>query len=1406
MKLPSMNRQRTLALKRRFCTGGFVLVLIALACCGSVAWAGAPTPPVIDGKGQDLIDFGAAICPTCSNTGRPGSPEGNCTVDTVDATRDIAIGDPNADPCAQVFTNPNGSTYFVNGKDLNRFVFIYDRPNNNIYILWRAEGMIGDLDGNGDPDNNACPSTIDPDEHTNIPDQEGILGSDVYRADFDLDCDGFWNHGEPSIQVRNNSLEVIHDPSGTPIDIGGIGPSSAFAYRAEFYGTRPGGGVPGATGKDLEAVVHLTGPGLPAVYKVRAFSGSEDDFLGEDVTRFEGCPPFLGLALDKTASPARLCPNATTTVTLTVHNTSKVPLTNVNVVDDLPPGLSYVSGSTGSTCGVGQPTVTGQHVAWPSFSLAVDQTCAITFQARRGSECLGRVTNVAGASASFQSLCFNNVVMPVQAPPASFDLVCVDAPAVTLGMVCSPDRQCRGGPVVLTATATNTSRSPEDITIILPCGPQTFPNVSPNDQVTARCTTTLTQCPTQTFSGSATGHNECGDSNPAATASCAVNCVPQPAVSLTLSCSPARQCEGGPVTVTGTATNTSDGTEDITITVAGTTQKFPGVPAHESRTLTVNTTLAQCPTQTFSGSAFGHNECGDSNPPATGSCSVACLQPAIQVVKTATGDVVAGGTIHYTLTVRNPSTEVDLDRVQLTDDLCSNSSNPRNFTSSGGCARAPTISGSHIVWPDFGLGRGGTCVVEFDATLVACADCVNHTGVSGFCADARADATDQAFTGCTQCLCTVGYPDDSSPPRSQVLFNESEVLRYFDPGADNCAAGQDTIKLWYSDEHALTLGVSKVIVDGVEHPFPITPRPTAPTCKQGAELQFGATDPTGDLSGNDTAKGGGRPLWPALFITDLTCYGPKSRAGDWQQGGVGIPPQRVCGVWKGAIKTVDHSRVPSVTVTPEADPPKNGWTLGGGEPPKVGFNNLTNQGYGAECEWFVKDLGLVAGHTYRLYFMVHDGDQNKVGGDVGHACTTVRISGSTSCQVSIAPVEPLCVDGAPVTLVGSPPGGTFSGPGVTGNQFNPAAAGVGTWTVSYSYTDPVSGCCGANTEITVRQCETSACSAASTIKADFNKSAITGTPADPTYIWFNSNFKIEKGTVVAGTQIRLQNAEVMINEQVYDVPNANITFQSGSCASTSYDPVTETWNTTVPLAGSDEIFLSGLAVPIVSLKGDAKASWEGTFQTNTPGLCVNWKWGAAVYSSFTVINDDPYTIDYNAATIKAAHNGACGINNSDHAGTPQNAGIRASLQKGARGDGGTNFTGSLSGGVKVCPVCPVVALQSQLREPPSIDAAAPGGDLDGARALEPYPNPFQDATHVQYVVAGTAQQQVEIGVYDVAGRRLRSLVRGALEPGRYETFWDGADDRGVRMAKGMYFVRVMIGNQVATRRVLYLNQ
>ena len=56
---------------------------------------------------------------------------------------------------------------------------------------------------------------------------------------------------------------------------------------------------------------------------------------------------------------------------------------------------------------------------------------------------------------------------------------------------------------------------------------------------------------------------------------------------------------------------------------------------------------------------------------------------------------------------------------------------------------------------------------------------------------------------------------------------------------------------------------------------------------------------------------------------------------------------------------------------------------------------------------------------------------------------------------------------------------------------------------------------------------------------------------------------------------------------------------------------------------------------------------------------------------------------------------------------------------------------------------------------------------------------------------GLAQSdRVEIRIYDVGGRLIRSLANRYFPAGEHELVWDGLDDGGRRMARGVYFTRV----------------
>jgi len=84
-----------------------------------------------------------------------------------------------------------------------------------------------------------------------------------------------------------------------------------------------------------------------------------------------------------------------------------------------------------------------------------------------------------------------------------------------------------------------------------------------------------------------------------------------------------------------------------------------------------------------------------------------------------------------------------------------------------------------------------------------------------------------------------------------------------------------------------------------------------------------------------------------------------------------------------------------------------------------------------------------------------------------------------------------------------------------------------------------------------------------------------------------------------------------------------------------------------------------------------------------------------------------------------------------------------------------------------------------------------------------FPNPFSTETSIAYSV-GT-KSPVRLTIYDVAGRRVRSLVNAELDPGRYVRRWQGRDDHGQVVASGVYFCRLDVGAWTETRRMLRLH-
>lgn len=82
---------------------------------------------------------------------------------------------------------------------------------------------------------------------------------------------------------------------------------------------------------------------------------------------------------------------------------------------------------------------------------------------------------------------------------------------------------------------------------------------------------------------------------------------------------------------------------------------------------------------------------------------------------------------------------------------------------------------------------------------------------------------------------------------------------------------------------------------------------------------------------------------------------------------------------------------------------------------------------------------------------------------------------------------------------------------------------------------------------------------------------------------------------------------------------------------------------------------------------------------------------------------------------------------------------------------------------------------------------------------KPFPNPFNPRVELSFALAKGGVVRVE--VYDVRGRRVKTLQDQSLPVGEHRLIWDGDDDAGVAVASGVYFARFTSPDEVITHRM-----
>jgi hypothetical protein len=201
------------------------------------------------------------------------------------------------------------------------------------------------------------------------------------------------------------------------------------------------------------------------------------------------------------------------------------------------------------------------------------------------------------------------------------------------------------------------------------------------------------------------------------------------------------------------------------------------------------------------------------------------------------------------------------------------------------------------------------------------------------------------------------------------------------------------------------------------------------------------------------------------------------------------------------------------------------------------------------------------------------------------------------------------------------------------------------------------------------------------------------------WLWLNAHVTGNPGS---NCTLYCQNASVTLtcnNGKTYTYPVSNgiVNFSSTCTAATNWFDGTN-WNTTLPCAGDDEIFLQGCAIPWQPAFASCQSvCWTGVFSCTAPGQSFNWQWGAACYASSQPV--------YTNICPKACHETSCPngqyYNSGDHAGCPENH--KPYCVGGGTGGGGANCTGSWSGIDTTCTFTSGTVLPPVLNGVPAND-------------------------------------------------------------------------------------------------------
>ena len=85
-----------------------------------------------------------------------------------------------------------------------------------------------------------------------------------------------------------------------------------------------------------------------------------------------------------------------------------------------------------------------------------------------------------------------------------------------------------------------------------------------------------------------------------------------------------------------------------------------------------------------------------------------------------------------------------------------------------------------------------------------------------------------------------------------------------------------------------------------------------------------------------------------------------------------------------------------------------------------------------------------------------------------------------------------------------------------------------------------------------------------------------------------------------------------------------------------------------------------------------------------------------------------------------------------------------------------------------------------------------------------YPNPFNPETSITFDIPANHPSDIRLEIFDLLGRKVRTLASGRYAPGTYSVTWNATDDAGLRVASGIYVYRLSSPSRSVTKKMLLI--